>query len=286
MKAVNTGRRVRTETGINEGSVSVSSAAVDLAGKELGGLESVKALVIGAGEAGSIAAETLKRRGVRHVVIANRTPAKGEALASKVSGKSVGLDDVYDEIPRVDLVISAVSVRKPILEVHRLKSALKKRSGQRLLVVDISQPRAVEKEASSIKGLTLKNIDDLRPIVEESVRRRQSEAERARQLVDEELRRFEQELSWILVRPLASEIYRALEGVRKNEFDRAVRKMGESDTRKISVMERFSKELVERIMQSPMEELKKAALNNENELLSAAERLFRTKTNTGGAEND
>lgn len=286
MKAINTGRRVRTETGINEGSVSVSSAAVDLAGKELGGLESVKALVIGAGEAGSIAAETLKRRGVRHVVIANRTPAKGEALASKVSGKSVGLDDVYDEIPRVDLVISAVSVRKPILEVHRLKSALKKRSGQRLLVVDISQPRAVEKEASSIKGLTLKNIDDLRPIVEESVRRRQSEAERARQLVDEELRRFEQELSWILVRPLASEIYRALEGVRKNEFDRAVRKMGESDTRKISVMERFSKELVERIMQSPMEELKKAALNNENELLSAAERLFRTKTNTGGAEND
>jgi len=281
MKAVNTGRRVRTETGINEGSVSVSSAAVDLAVKELGGLESATALVIGAGEAGSIAAETLQRRGAKRIVVANRTRERGEALALKVSGRSIGLDGVYDEIPSVDLVISAVSVKKPILEASRLRSALgKSSSGKRLLVVDISQPRAVDAKAGSIRGLVLRNIEDLKGVVEDSIRRRRGEAERARLLVGEELARFEQELSWILVLPLASEIYRSLEVVRRSEFERAVRKMGESDGRKISVMERFSKELVERIMQVPMERLKRAALNNEGELLSAAEKLF--KNNRGG----
>lgn len=281
MKAVNTGRRVRTETGINEGSVSVSSAAVDLAVKELGGLESATALVIGAGEAGSIAAETLQRRGAKRIVVANRTRERGEALATKVSGRSIGLDGVYDEIPSVDLVISAVSVKKPILKASRLRTALgKSGGGKRLLVVDISQPRAVDAKAGSIRGLVLRNIEDLKRVVEDSIRRRRGEAERARLLVVEELARFEQELSWILVLPLASEIYRSLEVVRRSEFERAVRKMGESDGRKISVIERFSKELVERIMQVPMERLKKAALNNEGELLSAAEKLF--KKNAGG----
>jgi glutamyl-tRNA reductase len=279
MKAVNTGRRVRTETGINEGSVSVSSAAVDLAVKELGGLEAATALVIGAGEAGSIVAETLHRRGARRIVVANRTRERGEALAGKVSGRVISLDGVYDEISKVDLVISAVSVKRPILEAGLLRRALRK-SGRRLLLVDISQPRSVDAEAGLIGGLVLRNIDDLRPIVEDSVRRRRGEAERARLLVDEELGRFEQELSWILVLPLASEIYRGLEVVRRSEFERAVRKMGESDGKKISVMERFSKELVERIMQVPMERLKRAALNNEGDLLSAAEKLF--KKNAGG----
>lgn len=276
MKAVNTGRKIRTETKINEGSISISSAAVDLAVKELGGLKSATALVIGAGEAGSIAAETLQRRGAKRIIVANRTREKSEALASKVSGRSISLDSVYEEIPKVDLVITAVSVKKPILEADRLKRALGKVGyGKRLLFVDISQPRAVDKEAGSISGLVLKNIDDLKQIVEDSIQRRQAEAERARQLVGIELARFEQELSWILVMPLASEIYRNLESVRRREFERAVRKMGESDERKISVMERFSKELVERIMQFPMEQLKKAALNNEGELLSAADKLFK-----------
>jgi len=284
MKAVNTGRKIRTETKINEGSVSISSAAVDFGVKELGSLKSATALVIGAGEAGSIAAETLMRRGAKRILVANRTPERSEALASKVCGRSISLDSLYEEIPKVDLVISAVSVKKPILEAKRLRRALKKSGvGKRLLVVDISQPRAVDREAGSIEGLVLKNIDDLKEIVEDNIQRRQKEAERVKQLVNEELARFEQELSWVLVLPLASEIYRNLENVRKIEFERAVRKMGESDERKISVMERFSKELVERIMQFPMEQLKKAALDNESGLLSAAEKLF--KKSVGDVEN-
>jgi glutamyl-tRNA reductase len=152
-------------------------------------------------------------------------------------------------------------------------------------VVDISQPRAVEAKVGLVGGIFLRNIDDLKEIVEESIRRRRAEAERAKQLVVEELGRFEQELSWTLVEPLVSGIYRDLENVRRKELDRAVRKMRESDERKLLVMERFSKELVERIMQGPTEQLKKAALSNEGNLLSAAKKLFEMR-NAGSGEND
>ncbi|MGB8780618.1 MAG: glutamyl-tRNA reductase [Candidatus Bathyarchaeia archaeon] len=277
MKAVNTGRRVRSETKINEGSVSVSSAAVDLAARELGGLEHVRALVIGAGEAASIAADALRRRRAKEIVVANRSLAKGAALAAEVSGRVVGLDAVYDVLPSVDLVVAAVSVDKPIVEARRAKKALARNSGSRLLVVDISQPRAVEEAVGLLRGVVLRNIEDLKGIVEENVQKRRVEAEKARLLVAEELELFERELSWVLVEPLVSAIYRSLEAVRRREFDRAVRKMAESDVKKVMVVERFSMELVERIMQVPTEELKKAALESESELLSAAGRLFKVK---------
>ena len=277
MKAVNTGRRVRSETRINEGSVSVSSAAVDLAARELGGLESVRALVIGAGEAASIAADALRRRRAKEIVIANRSLDKGAALAGEVSGRAVGLDAVYRVLPSVGLVVAAVSVDKPVVEARLARKALAGRGDSRLLVVDISQPRAVEEAVGLVRGVVLRNIEDLKAVVEENVQRRRAEAEKARLLVAEELELFERELSWVLVEPLVSAIYRSLEAVRRREFDRAVRKMGESDVRKRLVVERFSKELVERIMRVPTEELKRAALDGEGELLSAAGRLFKVK---------
>jgi len=113
MKAVNIGRRVRTETAINERPVSISSVAVDLAEKDLGNLRLVTALVIGAGEAGSIAAENIRKKGVKTIFIANRTFEKGLELASKVGGEAVRFDEVLQVLPKVDLVIAAVSVDKP-----------------------------------------------------------------------------------------------------------------------------------------------------------------------------
>jgi glutamyl-tRNA reductase len=286
MKSVNIGRKVRTETRVNEGSVSVSSAAVDLAARELGSLSAVKALVIGAGEAGSIAAEALRRRRVKSILIANRSREKGASLAMKVGGKAIGLDAIYQAIPTTDLIIAAVTVNKPILEAARVRDVFgKAASSKSLYMIDISQPRSMEEEISSIPGVVLRDIDSLKGIVEENMGKRHVEAEKARRIVDEELERFERELSWVLVMPLVSKIYRSLDGVRRREFERAVRKMGESDAKKIMIMDRFSKELVERIMRVPTEKLKKAALSNQNVLLGAAEKLFGTETE-GGEENE
>ena len=104
----------------------------------------------------------------------------------------------------------------------------------------------------------------------------QIEAEKSKAIIFQELARFERELSKLVAQPLISEIYRKFEEIRKKELKRAVRKMGESDERKLVILERFSRELVERVAQIPIEQLRKAALNRDGELLSAAEELFQT----------
>jgi glutamyl-tRNA reductase len=278
MKAINTGRRVRTETRINEGSVSISSAAVDLAAKELGQLESKSALVIGAGEAGSIAAETLRRRGTKTILIANRTHKRGVELASKVSGKAVRFSQIYKVIPEVDLVIAAISTEKPVLKASHIKRALVEHvpPGQ-LYAVDISQPRAIEEGAGLLPRVTLRNIDDLEKIVEENIRNRQAESEKAMKIVLEEVERVEQQLARFLIEPMISKIYRKIEDIRQKELGRAINKMQETDGKKLTIMDRFSKELIERILQIPIEQLRKASISDDVALLSSAEKLFQVK---------
>lgn len=281
MKAVNTGRRVRTKTRVNEGSVSVSSASVDLAVKELGSLRNVKALVIGAGEAGSIVAENLHKKGVKSLLIANRTYSRGVKLASEVSGKPVRFKEIPKVLSEVDLVIAAVSTKKPVLKVKDVEEALKTMKPKSLFIVDISQPRFVEDKVGLLEGVTLRNIDDLKEVVEENIGRRLDEAEKARKIIWRELKRFEGQLGMMIAEPVISRIYRRVDEIRRRELKRAFGKMKEKDERKRTVVERFSRELAERILQVPMERLRAAALNNEGELLSLAEKLFGVKTEEG-----
>jgi glutamyl-tRNA reductase len=279
MKAINVGRRVRTETKINEGAVSISSAAVDLAAKELGNLESTKALIIGAGEAATLAAEALKGHGTAKIIIANRTYEKGLGLAKKVSGKAIRFNHINSMLANVDLVIGAVSVIQPILREKQVASAITANEpSKRIVLIDISQPRAFEETIASLPGVCLKTIDDLQETIAENIRNRQIEAEKSKVIIFEELSRFERELSKLVAQPLISEIYRKFEEIRKKELKRAVSKMGESDERKLVILERFSRELIERVAQIPIEQLRKAALNRNGELLSAAEELFQTKS--------
>lgn len=278
MKAVNLGRSVRTKTEINEGSVSISSAAVDFAAKELGDLRDKKCLVIGAGEAASIAAETLRRRGVKSILVANRTHEKGEELASKVMGKAVKFDGLHSVVPKVDLVIAAVSVAKPILERKQLETAFgKSKRSKELLLVDISQPRSIEEEVGTLQRVSLRNIDDLKVIVDESLRNRQDEAEKVKKIIFDELEEFERQLSRLSVEPVINEIYRKIESIRRRELERAASKLGETDAKKLAVLDRFSRELVERVLQTPIEQLREMTLDENNALLLAVEKLFQVK---------
>jgi glutamyl-tRNA reductase len=236
------------------------------------------ALVVGAGEAGSVAAETLKRRGVKSILVANRTYDTGSQLAEKVGGKAVRFEEVYDVMSRVDLVVVALSVDKPVVKARRLCEVFSRRRVKRgLFVVDVSQPRAVEEQVGSVDGVVLRNIDSLKEVVEESIKNRQAEADKARRIVFEELGRFEKQQFEFLVQPLISEIYKRVDGIRQKELKRALSKMAESDAKKVGILDRFSRELVERVLQMPIDQLREAALNNDNGLLSAAEKLFRVK---------
>ena len=278
MKAINIGKRVRTQTKINEGSVSISSAAVDLASKELGDLKSKKVLIIGAGEAGTLAAEALKSHGVSAITIANRTFEKSQVLAEKMSGTAIPFSDVLAAICHADLVISAISVKEPLFTEQALSSFITDPPGSKqTLIIDISQPRAIEEKVGFLNGIRLKTIDDLKQLVDQNLRNRTIEAEKSKDIISEELNRFGIELSKLVAQPLISEICRRFEEIRLKELTRAIRKMGESDEKKLAIIDRFSRELIERVAQIPIEQLRKAALSSDDGLLAAAERLFQTR---------
>jgi glutamyl-tRNA reductase len=287
MKAVNTGRRIRTETKINEGSVSVSSVAVDLFAKEHGDLSLVKAFVIGAGEAGSIAAETLQRRGVKNILISNRTFERSVELAKKVDGKAIALESLYDVLSDVDFVIVAVSVNQPLIRASEIERVLAKSARSKpLWITDISQPRAVEENVAKIQGVILKNIIHLKEMVDENLRIRNGEAKRVKDMISGELALLEDQLLRLIVQPIISEIHRKMDLIRKAELKRAISKSHISENDKIAVIDRFSRELVERILQIPTEQLNVAAMNGDNQLILAAQALFEVNKRCKSEQGD
>jgi len=274
MKAVNVGRRVRTETQINEGSISVSSVAVDLAEKRFGILKEVSAMVVGAGETGSLVAKALAQRGARRIYIANRTFKKAVKLADLVMGKAIHYEDMYYELRGMDLAVFAVSVDAPLLRLGEMKNILEGRKNPNLLLIDVSQPRSIEEDIGSLPSVELRNIDDLKSVLEENLKKRLIEAEKAKQIISEELKSLDALLGRLLAEPLVSSLCMRVEDIRGNELQKALRMVRNLNEEQKLVIENLTKELAERILQLPIENMRKAALNRDSTTLSAARKLF------------
>jgi glutamyl-tRNA reductase len=276
MKALNTGKKVRTETKIHEGALSISSAAINLAVDEFGELSNVRSMVIGAGEAGALAAQALRDHGVQCLVISDRTYERGINLAEAVSGKAVKFSDMNQTLIDIDLAVGAVSVSKPILAEKDLRNILlRRKANKKIMFVDISQPRCFDEKIGSIPGVRLRDIDDIKKVLSETNHHRQIEAEKTKTIIAQELTLLEKDLSTVIVQPLIAEICHKFEAIRQKELKRALNKLGESDQEKLEVIDRFSKELVERIAQIPIDRLKKAALGSNEEMLYAVQQMFK-----------
>jgi glutamyl-tRNA reductase len=274
MKAVNVGRRVRTETQINEGSVSISSVAVDLAEKRFGTLKDVSAMVVGAGETGSLVAKELAQRGANPVCIANRTFEKALQLADLVRGKAIHLEGMYHELRRMDLAVFAVSVDAPLLKLGEMKNILEGRRTPNMMLIDISQPRSIEENVGSLPSVELRNIDDLKSVLEENLEKRLIEAEKAERIIAEELKNLEALVGRLLAEPLVSSLCIIVENIRGKELRKALRIVRNINVEQKLVIENLTKELAERILQVPIENLRKAALDRDTTVLSAARKLF------------
>lgn len=274
MKAVNVGRRVRTETQINEGSISISSVAVDLAEKRFGTLKDVSAMVVGAGETGSLVAKELAQRGARPIYIANRTFKKALELADLVTGKAIHFEDMHYELRRMDLAVFAVSVDAPLLRSGEMKKILEGRKNPNLMLIDISQPRSIEENIGSLPSVELRNIDDLKSVLEENLKKRLIEAEKAKQIILEELKSLDALLGRLLAEPLVSSLCIRVEDIRGKELQKALRTVRNLKEEQKLVIENLTKVLAERILRLPIENMRKAALNRDSTTLSAARKLF------------
>ena len=189
-RAFTVGKRVRTETHIGAGSVSISSVAVDLAKRIFGDLTDHTVLLLGAGEMAEAAAKSLGR-GSRHIRVCNRSFERAAILAGAVGGDAVQWDALGDELTRADVVVASTASRAYVVTHELVKRAMKLRKGRTLFFVDIAVPRNVEPSVHAIDNVYVYNVDDLEQQVAEAMKSRTSEADAAEKIVAHEVADFE-----------------------------------------------------------------------------------------------
>ena len=187
-RAFHVAKHIRTETNIQRGSVSVASVAVELAEKIFSSLAAREVLVIGAGETSEKTARALLSRGVRSIVVANRSYDRAVALANEFGGRAVQFDDWAGEFQKIDIAISSTSAPHHILDRAKLEPLMKARQQRPLLLIDIAVPRDIDPEVNFLENVYLYNIDDLQAIADDYLRLRKEEIARCEQIITEKVK--------------------------------------------------------------------------------------------------
>jgi glutamyl-tRNA reductase len=200
--ALQTGKRVRSETTLGEGRASVSSVAVglarDLIGPELAARDVV---IIGAGETSELTARALAQEGVRTIFVANRRADRARSIAERFGGSVSSLHDLPDRLVEADIVVASTSSPHPIIGVDELALVMREREGAPLLLIDIAVPRDVEAACAELEGVTLYDIDDLQAVVARNRQVREDERAQAEAVVEDEIQRFARWMGTLDVMP-------------------------------------------------------------------------------------
>jgi len=268
------GKRVRTETGLGSGAVSVSYAAVALARKIFGDLSGRNVVVIGAGEMGTLTAVHMKSQAVRHVTIVSRTMAHAARTAEAIGGASAAPWEELDAVlGATDIVITATGAAAPILTRAHIEAVMRPRRNRPLFIIDIAMPRDVEAAAGEIEQVFLYNIDDLQATVRENLARRASEVAGAETIVNEEVGKFG---AWFRSRaaiPTIVALRERFEAIRRAELERLDFKLSSLQPEARARVDEITHLLIEKLLLTPTEQLK--SLSDADTVGAYAEALTR-----------
>lgn len=239
LRAIRVGKRVRNETAIGAGQVSVSSVSVDLAEEIFGDLSGRKAALVGAGEMAEAAARLLAKAGAK-IIVLNRSPARANLLAEDVGGEPRTMADLEQTLIEVDIAIASTSSPTHVITTDLVKRVRKARRGRSLFLIDIAVPRDIDPEVNELDGVYLYDVDDLSRIVSESLEGRAAEAVRAEAIVTEESIAFEQ---WTLEReltPTIAKMFARTRSVLATELERSLsgrlKHLGPAEKEALAVM--------------------------------------------------
>ena len=187
-KAFNVAKQIRTETNIQRGSISVASAAVELAEKIFSSLHDHRVMVIGAGDTSEKTARALMSRGAQGIVVTNRSFDRAVALAREFNGTSVPFDNWESELASIDINISSTASPEPIVTSEKLHPLMKLRKNRPLLLIDIAVPRDISPDVNSIDNVYLYNVDDLQAVACDYLRQRKEEIALCEAIIREKAR--------------------------------------------------------------------------------------------------
>jgi len=271
-KAVHVGQAVRKKTNINKGSISIGSAAVELAESVHGDLKCKKVLVIGAGKMGTLVAKALVQKHLKAIVVANRTYDRAVDLAKELGGYAIHFDKLDDAMSDADVIISATGAPHPILTCEKMKNAVSPEKLHKLVMVDIANPRDIDEDVKKL-GIKLFNIDDLRGIADKNKKMRESEAKDAEEIIEEELILLKKSLKRLEVESLISDIRSNAEKIRAQEIQKALKMLGDMNGKE-KIVDDLTQVVVDKIFCDIIKNIKNAAENEDKTFIRTAETLF------------
>ena len=269
-KAIHVGQVVRNKTNINKGSVSIGSAAVDLAEKHLGDLTGKSVLVVGAGKMGKLVAKALAEKNLNAIFVANRTFYVAVELAEDLDGTAILFSQLDDYLKGADLVISATSAPHSIITKERLENIGLNNSN--LMMVDIANPRDISDDVREL-GVKLFNIDDLREIADYNTKLRVKEFDEAEIIINEEYHLLKESFKIMEVDDLLSSLRISMEEIRQRETKKASSKLSDVDGSS-KIINNLTNSIVNKIFFDISQNLKQAAAEDKQEVLKSAEYIF------------
>jgi len=264
--ALAVGKRVRTDTLIDQHPVSISYTAVELAKQHFGELQGKSILILGAGEMSTLTAKHLVAAGANTVLVSNRSYEKAVLLAKECSGQAVRFDNMDQYLEKVDIVISATASTHFILVPERMQEIMKTRKGRPMLLIDIAVPRDIHPDIGEMPFITLFDIDDLRGVVDHHHQEREKAAINAEKIVEEEMLIF---LKWhnsLFVVPTILALQQKGQIIKEFQIKRALEHLGGLTPKQEKVICSMANSIVNQLLYVPITNLKKYATTSQGHL--------------------
>ena len=271
-KAIRVGSRIRNTTGISRGSISIGSIAVKLAEENIDDLKSKHILLIGTGEAASLVAKSLKKRGIEFLVT-SRTFERSKAFAETVAGRPIEFESALANFKKVDVLFVATVAPYFLVTYERVRDAMEsKRDG--MMILDLSNPRTVDEKVATIGRIKMFNLDQIAEMVDKNMRTRRGVVSSAEKIINEELPVVQAVMKRLQVEPIVKGVFKDIDTVRVKELKKALQMLGETDEEKIRIIEHLTQAIVEGIISTPMNNLRKASEQGDSELLKSVSKIF------------
>jgi len=274
-KAFSVAKRVRTETKIASSAVSVAFAAVELAKKVLGDLSDKTVMLVGAGEMCELAAKHFMNCGAKGVMVTNRTFERAANLAEEFAGEAVRFEELFQHLHRADIVLSSTGAPHIIIGPKDVEEVVKRRKFRPMFFIDIAVPRDIDQKVDDVDGAFLFTVDDLQEIVQANLAQRSLEAEKAEEIINQEIGQFHKWLSTLEVTPTIVTLRSRFDEIRKAEIDKTVSGWKDIPPDAEKRLEALTVAMMNKLLHAPTQALKKAGQGGRVDLyVDALRQLF------------
>jgi len=271
-KAIRMGTRIRNSSGIGKGGISVGSMAVKLAEENIDELKTKEVLLIGTGEVSTLVAKSLQRRGYSFNVT-SRTLNRSETFCETMGGNPIKFEEILSGFEKYDVIFVATTAPYFLVTEERITNAMENKNNG-IMILDLSNPRTVDEKVATIKGVKLMNLDQIAEMVEKNINARLNKVKTVENIIREEISVLEASMKRLDAEPLVTDVFKNIENLREKELQKALQMLDEKDEKKVKIIEELTKAVVESIVSTPMNNIRKASEQGQPDVLELATKLF------------